>query len=514
MIMKKLKSLVVIFLSLILLSSCSKGYGKGAGYSGNISSFKANETTEKTNVEAELENSENNYKLNLPLKYSYYKTAGSFATNCSVGIRFDETVVGTIIVNFNNSETINYDASYFEVPNDYFDTLITMDISVYDKKNNKIDSIIIDKFFYMNTMNSSNIPDDVENLFLSKLIDKAIFEDICTHTSLKKLMVNIEGLNDISAIGNLTKLETLYMDVCSEISDISSLGGLTQLENLSLTSCYNILDMSAIGNLINLKTLSLSYCNSLKDANVLSSLVNLESLSLTSCENLSDITALGNLKKLVSLSLSGWSKIYDISALSNLSRLESLTLNCDITDLSPLGKLAKLEYLDLLGCTEISDINPISNLKNIKDLTLGYFTYPDETSEIVNISAIGELTELENLAIFGCKKLTDISPLNNLEKVKKLELNQCDNLVDVNVLGSLLQIETLSITNCEKINDISSFINLKKLANLSFYNCNDISDISVLNELTQLEYLTISNCENINDLSVLSDLTETIIKFD
>jgi len=174
-----------------------------------------------------------------------------------------------------------------------------------------------------------------------------------------------------------------------------------------------------------------------------------------------------------------------------------------ITDLSGLEYATNLEELNVWG-NRVSDISPLAGLTKLKKLDLGSNVY------VSDISALASLTDLEDLKLY-MNDISDISPLAGLTKLKTLLLANNVNISDISALSSLNNLEYLQLGG----NDISDISALSSLNNLEYLylDYNDISDISVLPSLSKLEclYLDYKDISDISALAPLKNLTELFL---
>lgn len=156
-----------------------------------------------------------------------------------------------------------------------------------------------------------------------------------------RLDLEYSNVTNLSGLENLTNLKYINLSACY-VSDLSQLKGLTKLTELNLW-LNNVKDITPIKGLINLQKLSMSQIH-LKDISVIKNLTNLRYLCLAGNE-IEDISAVGNLTKLETLILPG-NKISDISPIENLINLQKLQLQDNIiSDVSPLYGLSNLKEL-------------------------------------------------------------------------------------------------------------------------------------------------------------------------
>lgn len=232
--------------------------------------------------------------------------------------------------------------------------------------------------------------------------------------------------------------------------------------------------------------------------------VNMTSLDLTGNEVI-DLTPLKKCKNLVNLELDDQylaeSRQYltDISPLKDLTKLKKLVLkNNKIEDLSAIGNLTNLEELDLYGNRGIKSINGFENLKKLKKLLL------NRTVGITDISPLKECKDLEELSIQN-NKVSSIEALKDHEKLTLLDISGNKQITDLSPLEKSTKMTRL-LANGNKIESLDS---LKKLTELKEIHIseNNIKDLSPLEELVNLEDLDISNNPDIKSLDVLKNLT-------
>lgn len=188
----------------------------------------------------------------------------------------------------------------------------------------------------------------IGSIFLSELITiKEIeapvyrihhIDDLVYFTSLEKLDLRGNKINDISALKELVNLR--YLDLSHNFSalgvqsgaglNLDALKNLTRLEDLYLDKNY-ISNIEPLANLVSLKNLSLRH-NRLHDISPLERLVKLTSLDLSENFHTEDNEPRA---------------IADIGPLNNLLALERLEIEDNmITDLSPLADLENLSFLN------------------------------------------------------------------------------------------------------------------------------------------------------------------------
>ena len=374
-------------------------------------------------------------------------------------------------------------------------------------------------------------------------------------------------ISDLSPISGLKRLRELHLGA-NQISDLSPIAGLTQLEKLTLYG-NQISDLSPLAGLKRLRELHLS-TNQISDLSPLAGLKQLRELHLHE-NQISDISSIAGLKQLRWLFLAD-NQISDISPLAGLTQLETLYIeNNQIRRVNPLARLVNLRKLVIAG-NPVRDASPLANLTklvevdieiphqviaggvisdrhlasairaalrltNIQTITkerlqglrrllitenhevsslagLEYATHLEElmfnrTQIGGDLSPLENLTQLKRLNL-GHSQISDISPLANLTNLTYLNL-QSNQISDISPLTNLTQLEFLWLVH-NRISDISPLANLRRLTRLGLYN-NRIRDVSPLAGLVNLEELFIGNnpIEDASPLAVLPKLRDVDI---
>ena len=109
----------------------------------------------------------------------------------------------------------------------------------------------------------------------------------------------------------------------------------------------------------------------------------------------------------------------------------------DVEELSAVRGMTQLEELDIYACSRIKDLSPISGLKRLRKLNL-------YMSKVEDFSAVEGLTALEEIWL----QFTQIKNLNFLrhaEKLKEVKGNWCKQLSDISALRGKRHLEILDL---------------------------------------------------------------------
>ena len=93
-------------------------------------------------------------------------------------------------------------------------------------------------------------------------------------------------LTNVDALANFTSLETLVLAGCEELRNVDGLKNLTALQRVVLTIGKRLTNVDALRNLPALRELDLSACTGLTNVDALTNLPSLREVSLNGCKGL------------------------------------------------------------------------------------------------------------------------------------------------------------------------------------------------------------------------------------
>ena len=325
-------------------------------------------------------------------------------------------------------------------------------------------------------------------------------------TNLYALSFKSTGLADLSLLNqqqNITEL-TLYRN--NDLASINTLESMTWLRSLHIERMDEV-NLHVISNLTNLEELTVIRTD-VRSYDFILPLVNLRYLRLFNNRDVPEIPSLSVLTGLEELHIdnvrnSGQARSTDF--LNNIPSLRVLTLD-DHDSLEPLRNMPHLEELHLSFGWHLADASPLGDLTNLQSLRI----FESQPTEIHNMDAIGDLTQLTSLDLSGNSvgQFTMFFEWDFVYALTNLEyLDISDNTVvgDFTGIGNLQQLSTLNMSNVRLI----PYFNVTRdggFVNIYFGDRMDIEDYSSsLGMLTNLEVLDISS-NLISDINFASDL--------
>ncbi|MFF3942040.1 NACHT domain-containing protein [Streptomyces phaeofaciens] len=205
------------------------------------------------------------------------------------------------------------------------------------------------------------------------------------------LFLNGEGVDDLTPLARLTRLELLGLDGCAGVRDLSPLAGIP-VTNLYLYKLSPTLSLTPLGGFRDLLHVSLDYVPG-------------------------DVRCLADLPEtpsLAGLGLFGEAEGIRLDGLSRLSQLDWL----GVTGAAHTGQLARAPELPSVETLQIAD------------------------SPAVAPTALIRLQGLAELALLGCELTAGLDPLKELPELRTLKLTRCRGTID---LTPLADHETLTV---------------------------------------------------------------------
>ena len=370
----------------------------------------------------------------------------------------------------------------------------------------------------------SSINGDPESIFIGNLIPREGFEGKFNQKLTE------EWLNKNSYDATVIEIpdENLAKAIRNLVPDSDGDGKFNKSELRALTTLYangrHIKDLTGLEYAENLVAVGLER-NQITDVTLLANLPKLAYVDLID-NQITDIAPLASLKQLQSLKLSN-NQITDISPLAEIKGLRELRIcNNKIQKIPDLTGLGSLELYVVYSDRGDVPVNMFSGNMIPREEFIGKFVY-ELTDEWLDINSYdnteviipdpilkqqilneydydhdGKVGKSEILALQDVEFDGDIKSLEGLEQAKNLIFLYVNRtkITDISPLEKLDKLEGLDLSS-NWISDISKLP--KNLVWLTLDN-NQVEDISVLAKMPQLYELSLLN----NDISSIPDLSE------
>ena len=295
-------------------------------------------------------------------------------------------------------------------------------ININYKEYEKIDKYPNMNFYIKNYYMHNNLSNHMQKKILKKIInaygidlyeinihDMSIFKNLykvhlcmtnTTDLDISKLTnIRVLHINSCKNIHNIPYLKHLHTFLLTNNDNVSNISNLSHVKNIKFNNCFKIINFEPIKNINYLDLYS-------HDKKNISTLTNIKYLKLHSYQ---DISSLLNIKVLI---FSAISKFYRdgffILPIINYETLILKYFNINNNDLFNIHS-CKIKHLILFNCNKITKMPIFDNL--------------------------------EQISIYHCRKISDISNLNlspklkiiNTDRYKKLNYTNLTNIKQINM---------------------------------------------------------------------------------
>ena len=256
----------------------------------------------------------------------------------------------------------------------------------------------------------------------ARVIAAADTEKLEDASAVREMVVTRASQSDIEAIGQLSGLRKLELDIGKGEFDLTPLTNLQNLEELSVSvhgdaAWYEKTDLSPLGGLKQLKVLYITECSA-------------------------DLSFVNMLKDLKLLSVSR-SVVDDLSFLQGLNELEYLNLNyVEDSDLSYLKGMSKIKNIYIQG-HHMRNFEYLGEMKYITQVYLKELEYNQEERQDIDLNVFAEADKLSGLFIQGMY-VADVAPISRLENLKEIVFVDTE-VADIESLKDLENLEDLEI---------------------------------------------------------------------
>ncbi|XP_039165747.1 disease resistance protein RUN1-like [Eucalyptus grandis] len=350
------------------------------------------------------------------------------------------------------------------------------------------------RFGFFTQENKLTLDFRASNLYLDKLVvcklhghdfkdDSKAWDLIKRAENLKVLTITwCSGITTIPNISRCSALERLTLVRCSSLKRIeSSIGDLQSLIELKIIDCSNLIDLpKEVGALVKLKCFSLQYCERLRELpDSLGNLTSLTELDLSGTIIMELPNFILQLKSLEILRFPLWP--------FNVNKCYDHQLTCGISTLLTYPSQPQeivLGHSDSKPPVQL----PSSNWRWRNLSTLEFYC-----CEVQDISLDG-LSQLENLRVFGCKRLQRLSIPLELRKLQQVMVESCRDLIEIQFVDVSKSLEGLTVVDGKSLTINSGLSYLKNLERLEIKFCDVLTNVEGLNELESLKALSVYWC--------------------
>jgi hypothetical protein len=226
------------------------------------------------------------------------------------------------------------------------------------------------------------------------------------------------------------------------------------------------------------------------------------------------------------LDLSGWPEFDTLSSIKYLDKIESIKLTLGYENEDGLIEQNQFDFesfklFEHLRCLNLrvnylENIKALSSLINLESFFIEFIDGWGNDDEFlhspVDLSFIENMLNLKKLETYKIRRLADVSFLNKLKKLEALNLCSPCALKEINLHEPLLALKKIDLSMPENLENISflNFVpNLEHLKLTSNYLIKSIEEISTALQLKHLDFSYCSNIKSFKNVSYCKSL-ETI----
>ncbi|KAJ0978860.1 hypothetical protein J5N97_014334 [Dioscorea zingiberensis] len=265
--------------------------------------------------------------------------------------------------------------------------------------------------------------------------------------------------------GDFPKLQRLVIKQCLKLKALPK-----HSPSLEILEMQDVEMLCSMPTFSSLKSLDLQ--GKLNDKLLsFTSFQNLHSLEISWSDNLTILQFHGELHTLNNLEIGDCSELTTVLGLHELMSLEKLDMHAlPKLQFSPGDWLpSTLHSLKVVSCIDLSWLPLHHHLSTLKELLIM------NCPQLAELEGLQNLSSIENLEISECEKL--FLPLDEAlpSTLKSFKLEGCRNLKSIPVFNeNLSQLNELVIEGCERLTSIAGLHNLTSLETLEISNCSDL----------------------------------------
>ena len=294
-------------------------------------------------------------------------------------------------------------------------------------------------------------------------------------------MTTLNGLGGLQTAGSLN----LFFN--NALPDLTGLTGLVSLGGLAFLGNENLRDLTELSVLNSLTYLSLTR-NGITDLSGLENILTITDDLFIAEEEMTDLAALSNLQ-----SIGGSIYIWDNDILDDMSALNSLTDiggDLEVIQCENVQTMTGFTAMETIGGRlrigdnpNLIDITVLSNVTTVGDLDI----YSNASLQSLNgLQGLTAVNGAFGNVVIHNTPLPDLTGLENLAIVEGgLQISNMGSLQDISALGGISTLDYLTIFGCSSLPNLTGFDNLIGInGKLTLNNNVALNSIQALNDLS------------------------------
>ncbi|XP_057813977.2 uncharacterized protein LOC131027892 [Cryptomeria japonica] len=324
----------------------------------------------------------------------------------------------------------------------------------------------------------------------------------------------------VEGIGNLLKLTELYISKCPELEDLPILFGLNSLESITIDSCKKLQSILLPTTLIKL---TVRRCRELKMVAGTGNLTKHTDICIGECPELEELPNLARLSCLKRIVIDSCEKLHNIILPTTLIKLTVRRCR-ELKMVAGTGSLTKLTDICIGECPELKELPIFAGMRFLEMIaiysceklhniilptTLIKLTVQNLYRGSQMLTAIENLTELEELSICESTELEELPSFSRLSCLKIIVIYSCEKLHNIILPTTLIK---LTVRRCRGLRMVAGIGNLTKLTDICIGECPELEELPILAGLRFLEMIAIYCCEKLHNIILPTTLIKLTVR--
>ena len=276
--------------------------------------------------------------------------------------------------------------------------------------------------------------------------------------------ISATGITDMSGLDNVTFITEAFI---FNNNSMTSLAGWENIErfdllwlqgNTVLVSLDHLTSLTGITRRLILSTMpSLTDLRGLEGVTCIGAGASTDRFQINDLENLTSLDGLDNLQEIQgNLQITLNEKLADFSGLASLRTIEGIVTVRGNTSLASMDGLSSLDICGEISLEENPLINDLEGLENVT--SIGRLTITNSMA-FISLQGLGPAVVIDDIS-FRNIGFANLQGLENITQIQNLEILNNSALTDLTGLSNLSTVSTFTITNNDNLGSLAGIPNL------------------------------------------------------
>lgn len=338
------------------------------------------------------------------------------------------------------------------------------------------------------------------------------------------LCAGLHNITSVSIPQKVTAIQEYTFDMCYNLSSITLPDNLLVIGKEAFSACYPLQSINLPNSLQTIEKYAFQYCKSLQFINWSSSLQSIEREAFYGC-NFQSFILPENVAYIGSGCVAYNTNLKEVYIPSTAQML----LSDEYEYNSPIAYCSSLEKMSAPAfCFDIPESTYTINSKNLQEITVsageltpnawGFINRSKKVLKKLDIAATAN-THIEDEALDGCYKLTNLALPTSCEHIGYKALAECVMLNNITIPATVTEIDDRAFEDCRSLKTISfggqaanasgrlnalatSTSQLQRIGNWAFYNAHELQNLTIPEGVTEIGDGAFYGCVYLEDLSL------------